>query len=1193
MSEIKEYVAHLSQTIGPRPAGTEEEQQAALYLAEALQSEATLTASVEDFNCNPDFGMPRAICAGVAALMALLATIVPVMVIPALIITLVTAALFAAESLGKPVVSRLLNRGVSQNVVAKYEPTSSEAARRRRKIILVAHYDSGRVQKGLTAPILSALPYIRWAELGAMVLIPFLLLIRLVTSAEGGLSVFLSVLTVIALIVAVLPLVAFVMDRTAPYNEGANCNAAGVSVLMEVAARIGRGRVSEEELARQEAVMHGEDAALASGFIPAGAELDYDEPAFDLASDESPEARLLAAKAAVAALSGRPVSETINIDIADKLVQVKEPPVASASDEDMRARREEAIDAFAPVEVDVVADQGANHEEAAAAGITEEAVAAASAGMAAASSAAVVSSRAAHDSSDVPAWFKAAQAKARKPASAAPVHRSRYAEALDAAERELAQRTQHVDELAPTEAERRLQRMRDSILEEQASDFEQVASLFERGQQAQQDHPAAAQPVTPYEGAPHQAAGVEGFLSSVTSKAGYDPTASAADGTVPAPAPVRATGAGPAPTVDAGGASEVAPEVAPVTEPQIGEVMIREVSVEPLRAATSAPQGRLGLQAVPAVRVLDASALESLPSPTDAFAADGAPVSVDGSSASAASLPDRTISFIPVAVDGEALKRESRELAAAGQPAPQIPGLLENPAAGQAEEPKKARRKRAITLPSLTGSLAPIAEHKQNAPLADPSARAQDLRGAVPAVAGLDNAGSSEATRQAQKASLRASLPSLSGVIAAQNSASSHDQVALEEEAPSNVSQAGSFASIGATGAFAPVGDELVEDVAPDEMYVDDADDSAYEESYTETGAFAGPGYVEMPKSRASRILGKLGFGRKNKQEEVTPQQWLDVDDSFDARAVGKARGGWESFREDQEAPDTFAAGSRGYDDYDDYADGYDEYAEYDEYEDYVAEGEDAPRATQETIRWNGGGFSRESLTHALVRVKSVKEKIPVHGGAPDERAAGYADDYAEGEDAFSYPAGESEMPITASAGAPVDLAEENLAALEEIRAENVQRIYGFRHPDINTEVWFVALGADLAGNAGMDAFLTEHAAELKGSVIVNLDGLGAGELTLIEQEGTYRPVKGSSRMKRFVRKASAALGMSVGTGSMLWKDSATACAARRGYQTMHLAGMEAGKPALYGEAHDVADGVDEETMLRNADFVMEILKNI
>ena len=37
MAEIMDDVVHLSQEIGPHPAGTEEEQQAALYLAEEIR----------------------------------------------------------------------------------------------------------------------------------------------------------------------------------------------------------------------------------------------------------------------------------------------------------------------------------------------------------------------------------------------------------------------------------------------------------------------------------------------------------------------------------------------------------------------------------------------------------------------------------------------------------------------------------------------------------------------------------------------------------------------------------------------------------------------------------------------------------------------------------------------------------------------------------------------------------------------------------------------------------------------------------------------------------------------------------------------------------------------------------------------------------------------------------------------------
>ena len=45
MAELNEHVAYLSQEIGPRPAGTEEEQRAALYISEQFSAEAGLTVS--------------------------------------------------------------------------------------------------------------------------------------------------------------------------------------------------------------------------------------------------------------------------------------------------------------------------------------------------------------------------------------------------------------------------------------------------------------------------------------------------------------------------------------------------------------------------------------------------------------------------------------------------------------------------------------------------------------------------------------------------------------------------------------------------------------------------------------------------------------------------------------------------------------------------------------------------------------------------------------------------------------------------------------------------------------------------------------------------------------------------------------------------------------------------------------------
>ena len=55
------------------------------------------------------------------------------------------------------------------------------------------------------------------------------------------------------------------------------------------------------------------------------------------------------------------------------------------------------------------------------------------------------------------------------------------------------------------------------------------------------------------------------------------------------------------------------------------------------------------------------------------------------------------------------------------------------------------------------------------------------------------------------------------------------------------------------------------------DIYIDDADDSAYEQNFTESGAFAGPGYVEMPKSRVHRLFDRLR--RKSKDQEPSPQE--------------------------------------------------------------------------------------------------------------------------------------------------------------------------------------------------------------------------------------------------------------------------------------------------------------------------------
>ena len=1087
MPDILDHVAYLSQEIGPRPAGTEEEQQAALYITEQMQKDAGLSAIIEDFSGAPGAEAPRVICCAATLVITVLALFLPVVGVASIVVTLIAALLFAAEVFNRPVLSRAFARGVSQNVVAKYEPSYSaeSGGSRRRKVIVVSRYDSGKVRAELNGPLLSILPILQWATFGAMVFLPLLLIVRNVVflNAEGVTAIVLNVLACIALVLVALPLVFALLHKLASYNEAANCNAAGTAVMMEVARRVGRGRVSEAELsARSDAAIHGEAAAREAGLVPEGAQLVYEaasvkppEPA-----PQTPEARLAAAKAAVAALSGKPVTGVSASDIAQNLVQVKEPPLPMPTDEGYRELRDETREALSSIPEDTMQEALANAEaaaaeEAARAAAEAAALAAATAGMAASSYAAVT--QASEPSDGVPDWFKKAQEKAKKPRADKPVQRSKFASALDAAD------------------------------EESAGHFAEAGSSAERAPEA----------AVSYERAEAREVKAPQWHTSEVEAAAAPAAAEAAE----APAPA------------AEGVYEM-----PAQE---GSAQVPAISAESQQQSAPAPADPYSTTAMPPIdvselRLGDMPPIDDVPMPSFLD-----PRKVQEEARAAQADEQRT---------GNRVDVTGAPIGASGRIDVVAEHYDEFSAAPQAEAAP-----RPIVLPDIgvsAANLTPISElPKQRAPLADVESSgksaAKSLLTMLPSISvddeSSDDAASTERAPEpeqadvAKKHSLRSMLPSLSGSIS---------RTDIAEGKTSNVSAAGAFVPAGATGTFAPIGDELLDNVDPEDIYIDDADDSAYDQNFTETGAFAGPGYVEMPKSRVHRLFDRLR--RKNKDQEPSPQEWLEVDESFDARTVGAERGGWESFREDgltdPAATTQLDPYNAGYEN-DEYGtfedDGFDGPSDYDNVDEY-----DEGYGPDERRPWHGGAFSPRRMEKAELDMEDAPSEVldAVDFDDPD---------------------------------VPAEL----------------KQIYQFRNPDINTEVWFVALGSELAQNGGMRAFLTEHQQDLRGSIIIDLDALGAGDLCMIEQEGMYRTVKTSSRMKRYVKKASQATGLSVGNAQIKWKDSASSYAIKQGYQAMHLVGMDGAKPAFFAQGDDVLENIDEQTLEANADFVMELLKNI
>lgn len=1231
MPDIKEHIAYLSQEIGARPAGTEEEQQAALYITEQFQKEAGLPANIEDFNGVGDPHLPSMICCGAAVVLALLSLIVPVLSIIGVIGCLAAAGLFAAEYLDKPIISKLLGKGVSQNVVAKYAPAASEDGEgaRRRKVILVARYDTGKVRAELAGPTAQVMPLVGKISFGAMVALPVLLLIKGVAlgSSEGALTTIFTLLTVIAMLLTAIPLALGALHQTAAYNEGANCNASGVASLLELARRIGAGRVSEAEIAeREDALMHGSEAAYESGLVPEGAEFVYSShPRSSMENEES----LIAAKAAISALSGKPVDGMTAEEVERNLQKIERHDREEAEEEArmqrMEARaiesaRRDAEQARLAAEQEQQALEAQQAEEAEKAQAEFEAQQVAmqqaefeaqqvAAQQAAAQQAAAQQVQAAAEQqraaqASVPDWYARAQEKAKKPRNAEkPAQRSRYASALDAAVAESAGHFVKANNIVEHELERSFDIDRDTIREVRAPQWATIAPVQPTVQPEtkQSAANAAANVSVNAVSAAEQAAHMQQIpvqeepavqITAPQQAVQLDAQVETASADEPAPAAPQTDVAVAAPAPEASApAAEPALEQAAAQQP-VAQFASAQVSApEPVQAQVVAPAEVADPFATAATPPIDVTKLhlEDVPPmgdvPMPAFLD---PRKVQEEAQSRQSDAPRSGNRVDVT---QASINEAGRVDAANAPAVPMPA----PASESADEMVPELQAKPLDIPdasvvpaapvtlpeiSATAPAAPVAAAvKQRAPLADVESAgktaARSLLNLLPSIGSSDIKASHEqegeeagepGEKKDPKPSLLASLPSLSGSIKAADAA----------QAQPGVNAAASFGTAGATGSFAPVSSELANTMDPEDMYVDDADDSAYDDHFTETGAFAGPGYMEMPKSRFRRLFDK--FLHRKDDEEDTPQEWLDVDDNFEARAAGKARGGWESFQE--------------------------EHYEQGEYQgDYAVEtDQDAaayPGATQALPALQSDDLgATQAWTPQPIDVEAAGQEVSQVAYDDSFNVDDVADNEQSGSNRFrpwhggAYSARRMENSNLSSE----ELADEAAAAAVPTPVElneELNEVYQFRNPDIDAEVWFVALGSELAQNSGMKAFLEAHQSELRGAFIVDIDAIGAGDLTMIEREGFLKPSKASSRMKRYIRKASQATGTKVASGALLGEESAASYAAKHGCQVTHLVGMEGGKPALYGQQGDIVENIDEKKLASNVDFLMELLKNM
>ena len=809
MSTPMDHIAYLSQEIGPRPAGTEEEQQAALYITERLQKDAHLSAQIEDFTCNSNALMTPIICYGVAIVAVLLGIILPVIAIPATVLALAAAGIAICEALDHPLLSQAFTKGVSQNIVAKYEPTQSSdaAGSRRRKVIVVANYDSGKVRRETAGVFVRALRPLRYGALGGMVVAAVFMLLRGVVLSEGAASLVLAVLAGVCLVPSAVLLVFALLEKFGPFTEAANDNASGVAVMLEVARRLGNGEVSADA-----PIAAGEDVSFVSEKREPSSISDNlvqlkDGP---IVADTAQQR-----KETMAALTGAP--EGPLAEVAAKAAELNE----------KHAQEEAAADARAAYEERVRARHEAEAAAAEAARIAE----------AQAASAAAAASRPA----SVPDWYKKATEKAREKmaesneqAAADDTYRSRFADyPTGAAQASAAAESAKVQDEAAAPA---VVAASEPVVSESAAPAAQPARVAEPLAASVADESQEIE-------APKPSADI--YAVKVAEPVAVEPAIEVAN-------PVQEPAQENQPIQSEIEVAPVSASEEPLSEAQ--QPAADKAPVSPAAATTRLPQMMYYQPPV------DRSAVQAERATTprvivEATAAEAVDIAVDEKVAAQQS----GVAAYEAAIAGSARISEGIEGAAPAQPAAKVISAnipvvdlprIELPAI-VAPEPKPI----------------PFDELRQRAPLAS----AAENRSTEAAKSLL-----STSVPQIETPAPGATVAMPSTPAAPAVGAGAYEVPSVEQR--SNVSLTGSFSAISSIGAE-PVGDELLDGVEPEDMYIDDADDSAFQSDFTETGAFAGPGYVEMPQSRVGKFFGK--FRRKKKEEEESASEWLGVGDRF------------------------------------------------------------------------------------------------------------------------------------------------------------------------------------------------------------------------------------------------------------------------------------------------------------------------
>jgi hypothetical protein len=272
MSQATEHLHQLATVIGPRPATTDAEAEAADYI-ESVFRDRGVDVERQEFDSPRTYGWAYALY-HLLTIGAAIASGWDFLAWPAVAVSVLVAFLMWMDMDTRFGLSGWLPpKGPSQNIIARHVPKARRGERPTR-VVIVAHYDTAKASlafaPGTVGNFSTTFALMKWCTL----LVPvFVLTGALPPTASWDPWLWYATLAVSAYLI--VPFVINVhRELFMPAVDGANDNASGVAVMLGVMERI---VPAADDLGTRSfrPVQHGPDAAAEADVVPEGAQLRY------------------------------------------------------------------------------------------------------------------------------------------------------------------------------------------------------------------------------------------------------------------------------------------------------------------------------------------------------------------------------------------------------------------------------------------------------------------------------------------------------------------------------------------------------------------------------------------------------------------------------------------------------------------------------------------------------------------------------------------------------------------------------------------------------------------------------------------------------------------------------------------------------------------------------------------------------